>query len=114
MGNYGRQMSDVGSMAAKTNLPPPSDIELMQDWAQLDWQSLLAWITGHIIISQSLDKTDGLPCICDFLLAKKFCSSVRVQHVINYDSGWCKKIPANKSPRLSLLLNLHKPLQYPT
>ena len=104
-------MSDVGRVTAKTNLLAPSDIKLMEDWAQLDWQPLPAWITAHIIISQSPDKADGLPCICDLLLALKFCSSIRVQHVINYDSGWCKKkkVPANKCPRLSLLLHLHKP-----
>ena len=107
-------MSDVGRAAAKTNLPPPSDIKPMEDWAQLAWQPLPSWIIGHIIIFQLLDKADGLPRICDFLLTEKFCAPVRVQHVINYDSGWCRKIPARKSPRLSLLLNLHKPLQFPT
>lgn len=84
-------MSDVDRVTAKTNLLASSDIKLMEDWAQLDWQPLPAWITAHIIISQSPDKADGLPCICDLLLALKFCSSIRVQHVINYDSGWCKK-----------------------
>lgn len=69
MENHGWQMSDVGRVAAKTNLPPPSDSKLMEDWAQLDWQPLLVRIIGHIIISQSPDKADGLPCICDFLLA---------------------------------------------
>lgn len=69
MGNYGWQTSDVGRAAAKINLPLPADIKLMEEWAQLDWQPCLAWIIGHIIISQSLDKADGLPCICDFLLA---------------------------------------------
>lgn len=69
MENYGWQMSDAGRAVAKTNLPPPSDIKLMEDWAQLDWQPLLTRIIGHIIISQSLDKADGLPCICDFVLA---------------------------------------------
>lgn len=62
-------MSDVGRAAAKTNLSPPSDIKLMEHWAQLDWQPLLTWIIGRIIISQSLDKADGLPCICDFFVA---------------------------------------------
>lgn len=70
----------------------------MENRAQSGVYLLLSWIIGPIIISQSLDKADGLPCICDFLLAEKFCSAIRVQHVITYDSGWCRVIPARKSP----------------
>lgn len=91
-------MSDVGGVAANTNLPPPSDIRLMEGWAQSDLQPLLSWIIGHIIVSQPLDKADGLPCICDFLWAEKFCFPIRVMHVISYDSGECKQIPASDFP----------------
>lgn len=49
-------MSDADRATARTNLPPPSDLRLMEDRAQLDRQPLPAWITAHIVISQSLDK----------------------------------------------------------
>lgn len=49
-------MSDAARAAARTNLPPPSDLRLMEDRAQLDRQPLPARIRAHIVISQSLDK----------------------------------------------------------
>jgi hypothetical protein len=105
-------MSDVGRVAAKTNLLPPSDIRLMEDWAQLDWQPLLTWIVGHVIIFQSLDKTDGLLCICDFLSAYRSCSSLGAEHIINFDSGHGKKSPPVKVPGLPsyyVYINHHNP-----
>lgn len=96
--SFWKQMSGVGRLTAKTNLLPPPATKLMERWAQWALQAPLAWITAHTIISQWLDKTDGLPCSPDFLLGSGSYSSHRVGHAVNYDSdGAGRFLPVNPS-----------------
>lgn len=108
-------MSGAGRPTAKTNLPPPPATKLTESWAQWAWQAPLAWIIGCVIISQWLRKTDGLLCSLDFLWLPGPYSSLRVRHVISYDSGGARRfLPVN--PSISLFnaginhcLRLRKP-----
>lgn len=100
-GGLWKQMSGVGRLTAKTNLPPPPATKLMERWARWAWQAPPAWITAHTVISQWLDKTDGLPCSPDFLLGAGSYSSLRVRHAISYDSGGARRfLPGNPSSPL--------------
>lgn len=82
----------------KPIFPRPPATKLTERWAQWAWQAPLAWITAHTILSQWLDKTDGLPWSPDSLLGSGSYASLGVGRAIIYDSdGAGRFLPVNPS-----------------